>query len=76
MHTLQKIYKEFSNGHVHNKETIHIQDEMWVPHQKVPIGPACWIESIHLGNPLHNDDDHLRSYAGWFCAEEIKNRSA
>ena len=68
--------EEFSHRHAGYKETLVIQDEMWVPHQKVPIGPACWIVSIDLGNPLHTDDDHSRSYAGWFCAEEIQNRSA
>ena len=68
--------EEFSKRHVCYKETLAIQNEMWVPHQKVPVGPACWIVSIDLGNPLHKDDDHSRSYAGWFCSEEIMNRSA
>jgi hypothetical protein len=71
-----RFNEEFSNRQVGYKETFAIQDKMWVPHQKIPVGPACWIVSIDLGNPLHKDDDHSRSYAGWFCAEEIKNRSA
>ena len=71
-----RFNEEFSNRHVFYKETLAIQDDMWVPHQKIPTGTACWIVSIDLGNPLHRDDDHSRSYAGWFCPEEISNRSA
>lgn len=67
--------KEFGDKNVKYEETINHVNSVWTKKTKCPK-IVSWIISDGLGNPMHVDDDHSRSFAGWFTKKEIKNRSA
>lgn len=71
-----KFQDEFGSKNVGFEEMVCLQNEFWPKNRNRLIGPATWIVSKDLGNPKHVDDDHSRSYAGWFTRENIDNQSA